>query len=101
MVSISTQDPRRIKMLYTKTHILRNITTVVIIIITIAAILMSFSSVRNIGISLLASAGFLTAIIGLSAQRTLFSLFSGIQIALSQPIKMGDIVVIENESGVV
>jgi small-conductance mechanosensitive channel len=99
---VETQsDANRAKALYTKMRILRNITTVAIIIITIAAILMSFNSVRNIGISLLASAGFLTAIIGLSAQKTLFSLFSGLQIALSQPIKIGDIVVIEKESGIV
>lgn len=91
----------RAKALYTKTRIIRNIATVVVVIITIAAILMSFSSVRNIGISLLASAGFLTAIIGLSAQKTLVSLFSGIQIALSQTIKIGDIVVIENSSGII
>src|SRR3990167_6518555 len=101
MDEIRDKEHLRLKALYTKMRIIRNIATVVIITITIAAILMSFSSVRNIGISLLASAGFLTAIIGLSAQKTLFSLFSGIQIALSQPIKMGDIVVIENESGVV
>lgn len=99
---VQTQsDANRAKALYTKMRILRNITTVAIVIITIAAILMSFNSVRNIGISLLASAGFLTAIVGLSAQKTLFSLFSGLQIALSQPIKIGDIVVIEKESGIV
>lgn len=99
---IHTQDDlNRAKALYTKMRILRNIATVAIIIITVAAILMSFSSVRNIGISLLASAGFLTAIIGLSAQKTLFSLFSGLQIALSQPIKIGDVVVIEKESGII
>ncbi len=49
---------------------------------------MTFDSVKNIGISLLASAGFITAIIGLSAQKTLFSLFSGLQIALAQPLKL-------------
>lgn len=101
MMSLSRHENIRAKALYTKMHIIRNITTVVIVIITIAAILMSFSSVRNIGISLLASAGFLTAIIGLSAQKTLFSLFSGLQIALSQEIKIGDIVVIENTSGII
>ncbi|EKD70316.1 MAG: MscS mechanosensitive ion channel [uncultured bacterium] len=99
--TIESQNQLRAKALYTKTHIIRNITTVLIVFITIAALLMSFSSVRNIGISLLASAGFLTAIIGLSAQKTLFSVFSGLQIALSQVIKIGDMVVIENESGII
>lgn len=101
MIALTKKDDNRAKALYTKTHIIRNIATVVIILITIAGVLMSFSSVRNIGISLLASAGFLTAIIGLAAQKALFSLFSGLQIALSQPIKIGDIVVIENESGII
>jgi len=100
-VSSTSTDQNRIKTLYTKTRILRNIATVIILIITVAAILMSYSSVRNIGISILASAGFLTAIIGLSAQKTLFSVFSGLQIALSNIIKIGDMIVVEKESGIV
>lgn len=98
---VNIKDHKRAKALYTKTHILRNIATVVIILVTLAAILMTFNSVKNIGISLLASAGLLTAIIGLAGQKALFSLFSGLQIALAQPIKIGDIVVIENESGII
>ncbi len=101
MISMGRKEHKRMKALYTKTHIIRNVATVAIMLITIAAILMSFSSVRNIGISLLASAGFLTAIIGLAGQKTLFSFFSGLQIALSQQIKIGDIVVIEGESGLI
>lgn len=101
MSKMSIENNGRAKAIYTKTHILRNIGTSVIIFITIAAILMSFSSFRNIGISLLASAGFLTAIIGLSAQKTLFSLSSGLQIALAQPIRIGDTVVIDKEAGII
>lgn len=101
MGKMSIEDNGRAKAIYTKTHILRNIGTSVIIFITMAAILMSFSSFRNIGISLLASAGFLTAIIGLSAQKTLFSLSSGLQIALAQPIRIGDTVVIDKDAGVI
>lgn len=101
MFVVASKENKRAKALYTKTHVIRNVATVVIIVITIAAILMSFSSVRNIGISLLASAGFLTAIIGLAAQRTLFSVFSGLQIALSQQIKIGDVVVVDKDSGII
>jgi small-conductance mechanosensitive channel len=101
MVTLSHEEHIRIKALYTKMHILRNITTVAIVIITVAAILMNFNSVRTIGISLLASAGFITAILGLAAQKTLFSIFSGLQIALSQQIKIGDKVVIETETGII
>lgn len=101
MIRLTREENIRLKALYTKMHIIRNIATVVIIIVTVAAILMSFASVRNIGISLLASAGFLTALAGLAAQKTLFSIFSGLQIALSQTIKMGDTVVIENTMGTI
>lgn len=101
MISQKDQNNSRAKALYTKMHIIRNILTFLIVIVTAATILMTFSSVRNIGISLLASAGFLTAMIGLAAQKTLFSLFSGIQIALAQPIKIGDIVLLDKESGVI
>lgn len=101
MMKLTKADHLRVKALYTKLHIIRNIATVIIVILTIAAILMTFNSVRNIGISLLASAGFLTAIIGLSAQKGLFSLFSGLQIAMAQTIKIGDVVVIENASGII
>lgn len=101
MLKLTASDHLRVKALYTKIKIIRNIGTVVIIVLTTAAILMTFNSVRNIGISLLASAGFLTAILGLSAQKTLVSLFSGLQIALSQPIRIGDVVVIEGNSGII
>lgn len=101
MSSLTIENHVRVKALYTKMHIIRNIGTVVVVVITTAAVLMSFSSVRNIGISLLASAGFLTALVGLSAQKTLVSLFSGLQIVFAQPIKIGDIVLIEKESGII
>ncbi len=98
---IGKKDRNRIKTLQTKLHLSKNLATLMIILITLAAILMSFNSVRNIGISLLASAGFLTAIVGFAAQKGLFSLFSGLQIALSQPIKIGDMVMVENTWGMV
>ncbi len=99
MLRVDKSKYHRAKAFYTKLHIMRNIATVIIVIITIATILMSFSGVRNIGISLLASAGFLTAIVGLAAQKGLFSLFSGLQIALAQTIKIGDSVRIISTKG--
>jgi len=86
---------------YTKIHIIRNVASFVIVIIGMAAALMVFDKVRNIGISLLASAGFVTALIALAAQKPLGSLFAGLQLALTEPLKIGDWVVIENESGII
>lgn len=91
----------RIKDAYTKVHVIRNIMTVIIIVLAAAAILMNFESVKHIGISLLASAGVLTAIFGLAAQRTLASIFAGLKIVFSQTLKIGDIVTIDNISGMI
>ena len=101
MANLNKENYKRAKSLYTKTHIIRNILTVLIVIITLAAILMKFGSVRNLGISLLASAGMVTAMVGLASQKALGSLFHGLQIAISQPIQIGDVVVIENQTGII
>ncbi|OGT45379.1 MAG: hypothetical protein A3E83_00100 [Gammaproteobacteria bacterium RIFCSPHIGHO2_12_FULL_41_20] len=92
---------RKRKALYTKMHIFKSIAATFVIVITLAAALMVFDHVKNIGISILASAGFLTALLGLAAQRSLSSMFAGIQLVLSQPIKIDDIVIIENEQGTI
>lgn len=91
----------RAQVIQTKTRILKNIAIVLIALLTLGILLMSFHSVRNLGVSVLASAGFLTAIIGLAAQKPLSSIFSGLQIALSQIIKIGDYVVVEGQSGII
>ena len=92
-------DARGAIALYTKFHIIKNISTVIIIVVAIAASLMVFDKVKNIGISLLASAGFLTAIVALAAQKTLGSFFVGLQLVLTHPLEIGDIVVVEGEFG--
>ena len=101
MTSRMRTEDQRAKTLLTKLRIIRNISIFLVSLVAIAILLMSFNSVRSIGISLLASAGFITAILGLSAQKTLFSLFAGIQIIFSQSVKIGDLVTIEKESGTV
>jgi len=94
-------NSRLVHLRYTKIHQIRNVMAFVVITIAIAAALMVFDSVRSIGISILASAGFLTAILGLAAQKTLSSLFIGMQLALAQPFGIDDAVVVENEFGTI
>lgn len=91
----------RAREVYTKIHILKNIGNMVIMVLVIAAILMTFSSVKNIGVSILASAGFITALIGLAAQKTTSSMFASLQLALNQVIKIGDYVVVKDIKGVI
>lgn len=70
-----------------------------IIVIFVAIGLMTFETVRNLGKGILASAGVLGLIVGLAAQRSAGQILSGLQIAITQPIKIDDVVVIEGEWG--
>ena len=70
-----------------------------IVFVTVALVLFGIPAVRNIGVTLMASAGVATLAVGAAAQPALKSLIAGVQIALSEPIRIGDFVVIEGESG--
>lgn len=83
----------------TQFNILERILVFLIIIIAIGLILMLFDDVKKIGISLFASAGIAGIIIGLAAQRIIATVIAGIQIAITQPIRIDDVVIIENEWG--
>ena len=83
----------------TQIRILRRAAETLIVIVTIAAALMTFESVRQYGISLFASAGVAGLVAGLAARPLLSNLIAGIQIAMTQPIRIDDAVVVENESG--
>lgn len=87
--------------LITRIRLLRRIAVVIIGLFTVASALMIFEPLRHLGTSLLASAGVLGIVLGLAAQRTFGNLFAGVQIAFSQPIRIGDQLKIEGEVGVV
>ncbi len=96
---ISTRDNLKARKIHTQFKILRRILIFVISIIAISAMLMTLDNVRQIGISLLASAGVIGIIAGFAAQRSIATLFAGIQVALTQPIRLEDVVIVENEWG--
>jgi len=86
---------------YTQLSGLRNVGGFIIVLVTSAFALMTFDTVRNIGTGLLASAGVAGIVLGFAAQKTIATLFAGIQLAVAQPIRVGDIVVVEKESGTI
>jgi small-conductance mechanosensitive channel len=87
---------RRIR---TQTELLHRIAIVIVVTVTVATMLMTFPSVRHIGVSLLASAGLVGLIVGMAARSTLANLIAGFQVALTQPIRLDDAVVVEGEWG--
>jgi small-conductance mechanosensitive channel len=84
---------------HTQITVLRKLINFVIIILALASMLMVFDKVRQLGASILASAGILGVVLGFSAQKVLGNLIAGIQIALTQPIQLNDSVIVEDEWG--
>lgn len=83
----------------TRVAILARIAVFLIVFVTLALMLIAIPGVSKIGVTLMASAGLLTLAVGAAAQPALKSLIGGIQIALTEPMRIGDFVVVEGESG--
>ncbi len=83
----------------TQSRIAERIGGFMIVIITIAAMLMTFPAVQQYGVSVLASAGVAGIVLGLALQPMLKNLFAGIQLAITQPIRIDDALIVEGEWG--
>ncbi|MHB1015291.1 MAG: mechanosensitive ion channel family protein [Desulfurivibrionaceae bacterium] len=96
---IKAADNLQARKIYTQVHVISKVVYSVIAIFTIASILMLFQEVRQFGTSILASAGVLGIILGFAAQKTISNLFAGFQVAMTQPIRLDDVVIVEGEWG--
>lgn len=96
---ISKEDNLASRKVYTQINLIEKVIIFVIILFAIGIVLLSIDSIRKIGIGLFASAGLAGIIIGLSAQKIVGSLLAGIQIAITQPFRIDDAVLVENEWG--
>jgi small-conductance mechanosensitive channel len=96
---ISKEDNLKARKVYTQINILEKVANFIIIVLGIGLILISFESIRQIGVGLFASAGVAGIIIGFSAQKAIGTLIAGIQIAITQPFRLEDAVVVEGEWG--
>jgi len=83
----------------TQVRVLVRVLNTIIVLLTLGFALMTFDSVRQYGISVFASAGVAGVIFGLAAQPVLSNLIAGIQLALTQPIRLEDAVTVQNEYG--
>jgi small-conductance mechanosensitive channel len=96
---LDVQDNVQARAVHTQVLVLKKVAVTVIGVFTLASMLMVFESARQFGASILASAGIAGIIIGFAAQRSIATLLAGFQIALTQPIRVDDVVVVENEWG--
>ncbi|MCE9667117.1 mechanosensitive ion channel family protein [Myxococcus stipitatus] len=89
----------RARGLRTQLAVLRRVVEVAVVLVSGSILLLQFEAVRNVGVSLLASAGIAGLFIGLAAQKSISTLLAGIQLSITQPIRIGDTVIVENEWG--
>jgi small-conductance mechanosensitive channel len=94
-------DNLRARAVRTEVGVLRRVLVIVIAVVAFVTAMGRFERFEGLGTGLVASAGVLGIVISIAAQRPLGNLVAGIQLALAQPIRVGDSVVVENEWGTV
>lgn len=96
---VTVADNLRARRIQTQTRVLVRTLGFFVLLLGSAAMLMTFPSARELGTSLLASAGLVGLAVGFAARPVLANLIAGLQIAFTQPIRLDDVVIIENEWG--
>jgi small-conductance mechanosensitive channel len=96
---LDIEDNLQARRIQTQVRVLVRCLNVLVLLFGTGLILMSFPPVRQIGTSLLASAGLAGLAAGFAAKPVLGNLIAGLQIAISQPIRLDDVVIVEGEWG--
>ncbi len=85
----------------TRLRLLRRLTTLTIIVIGVALALAQFTAVKRVATGILASSAVLGLVVGFAARQTLANLVAGILLAITQPIRVGDLVTFQDETGTI
>lgn len=96
---VDVKDNLAARRMRTRIRVLRRVVVVIIAGLAVSIMLMTFPSLRRIGTSILASAGLAGLVAGIAARPTLSNLIAGLQVALAEPIRLDDVVVVEGEWG--
>ncbi|HEY4440565.1 MAG TPA: mechanosensitive ion channel domain-containing protein [Candidatus Elarobacter sp.] len=96
---VDVEDNLLARQLGTRVDILARVAITLVVIISIGMMLMTFSEIRALGTTVLASAGVAGIVAGLAARPLFENLVAGIQLALTQPIRLDDVVIVEKQYG--
>jgi small-conductance mechanosensitive channel len=94
-------DDVKVRGLRTQVMVMRRVGSILISVLVVSLMLLQFEAVRTVGMSLLASAGVLGIVLGVAAQRSIGTFIAGVQVSITQPVRVGDTVVIQNEWGTI
>ncbi|MET3987633.1 mechanosensitive ion channel domain-containing protein [Streptomyces sp. PvR034] len=92
-------DEARVRRVRTQVTLIQRAVAAVVVVLTLAAMLLTFPKMQAVGASMLASAGVVGIVAGIAAQSTLGNLFAGLQIAFGDTVRIGDTVVVDKEWG--
>jgi small-conductance mechanosensitive channel len=98
-LDITSIDNLHARRSLTQIKVFQRIANTIIVIVAISISLLTYDKAKTIGLSLLTSAGVFGIIIGLAAQKSIGMILAGIQIAITQPIRIDDVVIVEGEWG--
>ncbi|MFJ7154792.1 mechanosensitive ion channel family protein [Streptomyces sp. NPDC101118] len=93
------EESARMRRIRTQVTLIHRVVTAVVVVVAVAAMLLTFPAMRTVGASVLASAGIIGIVAGIAAQSTLGNLFAGLQIAFGDTVRIGDTVVVDGEWG--
>ena len=96
---VDTKNNLRARKIHTQLGVLKRLIIIIICVIATALMLMTFPTIRQLGTTILASAGIIGIVVGLAAQKSLGTFIAGLQIAFTQPIRVDDVVIVEGEWG--
>jgi small-conductance mechanosensitive channel len=95
----SLSDAFRGRRVRTQAMVLRRVASIGVAVVAGSFVLLQFEFVRSVGVSLLASAGVVSVVVGFAAQRSLSAIVGGVQFSFAQPVRVGDQIVAEGEFG--
>ncbi len=96
---ITAKDNLKARKVHTQLDVMCHIAVIVVLIVAFGTALMMFEKGQQIGKTVLASAGIIGIVVGMAAQKTIGNMIAGLQIAFTQPIRLDDVVIVENEWG--
>jgi small-conductance mechanosensitive channel len=96
---VSVDDNLNARRIHTQANVLSRTAMVIVILAGTAMALMTFPGARQFGASLLASAGVLGIVVGIAARPVFSNLIAGLQLALGQPMRLDDVLIVQGEWG--
>jgi small-conductance mechanosensitive channel len=99
LYKVDVEDNLEARKIHTQVRYIKRVFVIAILFLATGSMLMMFEKVRQFGVGIMTSAGIAGIVIGLAAQKSIANLLTGVQIAVTQPIRLDDVVIVENEWG--